>query len=91
MVIFFYKMKLYGNFSKIKSYNNRKEFFMENDKVLYEKFLNGNKDAFNELILKYKNELLYFILKYVKNMEFLQLLYMVEPKLRVIQVRQTWK
>lgn len=59
---------------------------MENDKVLYEKFLNGNKDVFNEVILKYKNELLYFILKYVKNMDVAEdifqnvFLYIIENK-----------
>lgn len=39
----------------------------EEDKELYEKFLDGNNDAFGILMNKYKNNLIYFIFKYVKN------------------------
>ena len=42
---------------------------MEEDKKLYEKFLNGDKSSFEKLILKYKNNLIYFISRYVKNMD----------------------
>ena len=39
---------------------------MEEDKYLYNEFLNGNKKAFEKLILKYKNNIVYFITRYVK-------------------------
>lgn len=39
----------------------------EEDKVLYEKFLDGNNDVFGILMNKHKNNLIYFIFKYVKN------------------------
>lgn len=39
------------------------------DKELYEEFLKGNNEAFKEIILKYKNNLIYFISKYVKNID----------------------
>lgn len=39
----------------------------EEDKELYKKFLDGNNDAFGILMNKYKNNLIYFIFKYVKN------------------------
>lgn len=39
------------------------------DKQLYEEFLKGNNEAFKEIILRYKNNLIYFISKYVKNVE----------------------
>lgn len=42
---------------------------MEEDKYLYKEFLKGNKDAFEKLILKYKNNIVYFITRYIKNME----------------------
>ena len=37
------------------------------DKKLYKEFLEGNGDALNELIGYYRNELIYFIHKYVKD------------------------
>lgn len=43
--------------------------FMDEDKILYRKFLDGNKEAFEKLIIKHKNNLIYFIFKYVKNKE----------------------
>ncbi len=39
------------------------------DKELYGEFLNGNEDAFRQIILKHKNNLIYFITKYVKNID----------------------
>lgn len=39
------------------------------DKTLYKDFLNGNRQALEELLLKYKNNLIYFITRYVKNIE----------------------
>ena len=42
---------------------------MEEDKKLYKEYLNGNKEALNKLIYKYKNNLIYFITRYVKNIE----------------------
>lgn len=41
--------------------------FMDEDKILYRKFLEGNSEAFEKLILKYRNNLIYFIFKYVKD------------------------
>ena len=41
---------------------------MEEDKKLYKKFLDGDKKAFENLVLKYKNNLIYFISRYVKKM-----------------------
>ena len=43
--------------------------FMDEDKILYRKFLDGNKEAFERLIIKHKNNLIYFIFKYVKDKE----------------------
>ena len=42
---------------------------MEEDKYLYNNFLKGDMDSFKCLILKYKNNLIYFLLKYVKDMQ----------------------
>ena len=42
---------------------------MEDDKFLYEDFLNGNKKSFEKLIIKYKNNLLYFISRFTKNID----------------------
>lgn len=42
---------------------------MEDDKYLYEEFLNGNEKSFEKLIMKYKKNLLYFISKFTKNIE----------------------
>ena len=43
--------------------------FMDEDKILYRKFLDGNKESFEKLIMKHKNNLIYFIFKYVKKKE----------------------
>ena len=39
------------------------------DKELYNEFLNGNKEALNKILEKYKNNLIYFISRYTKNIE----------------------
>ena len=38
---------------------------MEEDKILYSDFLSGNNEAFQKLIMKYENNLIYFITRYV--------------------------
>ena len=59
---------------------------MEEDRYLYNEFLNGNKKAFEKLILKYKNNIVYFITRYVKNIEVSEdifqdvVLYLLENK-----------
>lgn len=58
----------------------------EKDQELYQNFLKGNEKAFEELIAKYKNNMLYFIAKYVKNLETAEdifqetILYLLENK-----------
>lgn len=42
---------------------------MEDEKELYKKFLDGDKKAFEKLILNNKNNVIYFITRYVKNIE----------------------
>lgn len=39
------------------------------DGILYKEFLNGNKMAFEEIVLRYKNNMIYFISRYTKNIE----------------------
>ena len=39
------------------------------DKELYLQFLNGNNSAFEEIMKRYKNKLINFIIRYVKNFE----------------------
>ncbi len=48
-----------------------KELSLENktDVELYNKFLNGNKEAFNQIILRYRKVLMSFLYRYVKNVE----------------------
>ena len=59
---------------------------MKEDEILYEEFLNGNEYAFNKLIKKHKNNLIYFITRYVKNLEVAEdifqdvILYVLENK-----------
>lgn len=59
---------------------------MEEDRYLYNEFLSGNKKAFEKLILKYKNNIVYFITRYVKNIEVSEdifqdvVLYLLENK-----------
>ena len=59
-------------------YNNlEREYKMVDDIVLedktdidlYKEFINGNKDAFNEIVNRYRDILILFILRYVKNLE----------------------
>lgn len=59
---------------------------MEEDKKLYEKFLSGDKDAFDSIAKKYKNNLIYFITRYVNSIEIAEdifqdtILYILENK-----------
>lgn len=59
---------------------------MKEDKILYNEFLNGNEKAFNILMGKYRNNLIYFITRYVKNIEIAEdifqdvILYILENK-----------
>ncbi len=39
------------------------------DKKLYQKYLNGDNKAFEELVIKYKDNIIYFISRYTKNTE----------------------
>lgn len=42
---------------------------MEEDKKLYSEFLNGNKNAFNMLVSKYRKNVIYFITRFVKSID----------------------
>ena len=59
---------------------------MEQDKILYKKFLEGDNEAFNEIIKKHKSNMIYFITRYVKNIEIAEdifqevILYILENK-----------
>ena len=59
---------------------------MEEDKILYEKFLSGDENSFNLIVEKYKNNLIYFITRYVNNIEIAEdifqdtILYILENK-----------
>lgn len=39
----------------------------ETDKELYKQYLKGNQEAFEKLVIKHKNNIIYFISKYTKN------------------------
>lgn len=39
------------------------------DKQLYKEFLLGNNDSFEEIVVRHKNAMIYFIQKYVKNID----------------------
>ena len=39
------------------------------DKDLYREFLSGNKESFEQLVIRYKDRLIYFIQRYVRNVE----------------------
>ncbi len=39
----------------------------ETDKELYNQYLKGNKEAFEKLVIKHKNNIIYFISRYIKN------------------------
>lgn len=59
---------------------------MEEDKIQYTKFLQGDNKALEELIKKYQNHLIFFITRYVKNKETAQdifqevVIYLLEHK-----------
>lgn len=40
---------------------------MKSDRELYEEFLNGSKEDFEQIVIRYKDRLIYFIQRYVKN------------------------
>ncbi len=42
---------------------------MLEDRILYKKFLDGDNNSFEDLIMKYKKNLIYFITRYTKNMD----------------------
>ena len=48
---------------------------MEEDKRLYKEFLDGNNKAFNTIISKYEKNLIYFITRYVKDIDIAQDIY----------------
>lgn len=41
----------------------------ETDKELYKQYLQGNKKAFEKLVIKHKNNIIYFISRYTKNIQ----------------------
>ena len=59
---------------------------MEEDKKLYNEFLNGNEKSFEKLIKKYEKNLVYFITRYVKDIDVAEdiyqstMLYILENK-----------
>ena len=40
---------------------------MDEDKELYKRFLEGEKDALNDLIIKYRTEIIYFIQNFISD------------------------
>lgn len=56
------------------------------DKVLYKKFLNGDMKSFEDLVMKYRKNLIYFIYRYVKNAEIAEdifqdiIVYLIDKK-----------
>ena len=48
---------------------NKTSINEQSDIELYKSFLNGNKEAFNQLILRHRKQLTLFIMKYVKKLE----------------------
>lgn len=61
---------------------------MEEDKYLYKEFINGNNQAFEQLIMKYKTNIIYFITRHVKSIEIAEdifqdvIIYILEKKER---------
>lgn len=59
---------------------------MEEDKKLYKEFIDGKPEAFERIVIKYKKNLIYFITRYVKNIEIAEdifqevILYILENK-----------
>ena len=49
---------------------NKTSINEQSDIELYKSFLNGNKEAFNQLILRHRKQLTLFIMKYVKKPEY---------------------
>ena len=41
----------------------------QSDIELYQKFLNGDNEAFNTLIIRYRKQLVFFVMKYVRSLE----------------------
>lgn len=41
----------------------------QTDKQLYKEFLLGNKESFEKIVIRHKNQLIYFIQKYVKSID----------------------
>ena len=39
------------------------------DKELYHEFLQGNKKSFEEIIIRHKDKIIYFLVRYVKNID----------------------
>ena len=39
------------------------------DKQLYKEFLLGNNESFEEIVIRHKNSIIYFIQRYVKNLD----------------------
>ena len=48
---------------------------MEEDKKLYKEFLDGNNESFIKIISKYEKNLIYFITRYVKDIDVAQDIY----------------
>ncbi|MCI8384664.1 MAG: RNA polymerase sigma factor [Clostridia bacterium] len=41
----------------------------ETDKELYKQFLEGDKEAFEKLVIRHKNNMIYFIARYIRNIQ----------------------
>lgn len=60
--------------------------FIDEDKILYRNFLNGDKKSLEKIVFKYKNNLVYFIFKYVKDKDVAEdifqdiIVYLIEKK-----------
>ena len=44
-------------------------FKNKTDIELYNEFLNGDKEAFNQIILRYRKDVISFLWRYIKNVE----------------------
>lgn len=53
----------------------KKVKIMEEDKIKYKKFLQGDNQSLEELMKKYQTNLLFFITRYVKNKEIAEDIY----------------
>lgn len=45
------------------------DLLLLSDILLYKEFLKGNKEAFEEIVFRYKNNMIYFISRYTQNFE----------------------